>query len=312
MQAQTYTPATYTAGTVQPAVLTTPPLSAAPQPLPTSQNYVRPAKQKQGFMAQIKGTWDKLTDKAQRSWNESTDERFRRYFGFPFNELLFGEFWGEVWTGNQLVSCSVYLSSNWLCMLAKVKDPVTHNKIPLRAQIALRDIIRIQRAITLPSMRGSAPIIQAITDPSVRADSLQVFTRDGLLHQFAYFYNYEKFLATLEHLWHQVTYAQQPAVQPSISTATPNTVPLAQYHQPPMQASQPMMQKQFPATEAHIQQPMMQAGGLPYQQQTTPPYQPQTTQPYQPQTTQPYQQQTTQPYQPQTTQLYQQNQQYRQ
>jgi len=264
MQAQTYTPATYAAGTVQPVMLTAPPTTPVPQPLPTSQNYARPPKQKKGFMASIKGTWEKFTDKAQRNWNESTDERFRRYFGFPFSELLFGEFWGEVWTGNQLVSCSVYLSTNWLCVLAKVKDPITHNKVPLRAQIALRDIIRIQRAITLPSMRGGPPIIQAITDPSVRADSLQVFTRDGLLHQFTRFYNYEKLLATLEHLWHQATIAQQPAAQPSISTAAPNTVPLAQYPQPPV------LQKQFvPATEAHLQQPMTQAGGMPYQQPMT-------------------------------------------
>lgn len=216
-------------------------------------------------MASIKGTWDKLTDKAQRcmyhnlrsattnscsAWNESTDERFRRYFGFPFSELLFGEFWGEVWSNNQLVACSVYLSTNWLCVLAKVKDPVSRQKIPLRTQIALRDIVRIQRAITLPSMRGGPPVIQAITDPTVRADSLQIFTRDGLvssnfcflsacinlffqLHQFTRFYNYEKFIATLEHLWHQATITQQPAAQHSISTATPNTVPLA-YPQPPV------------------------------------------------------------------------------
>jgi len=246
MQTQPYTPATYASGTVQPVVLTAPPLTPAPQPLPTSQNYVRPNKQK-GFMASIKGTWDKLTDQAQRAWNESTDDRFRRYFGFPFSELLYGEFWGEIWTGGQLVPCSVYLSSNWLCVLAKMKDPVTRDKIPIRAQIALRDIIRIQRAVTLPAMRAGPPIIQAVTDPAVRADSAQIFTRDGLLHQFTRFYNYENFLATLEHLWHAATLPSQPLNQPSISTAAPNVVPLAQYSQPPM------LQKQAqPATEVHL------------------------------------------------------------
>jgi len=296
MSAQSYTPATYTSGSVQPTTVTAPPLTPAPQPLPTSQNYVRPQKQKSGFMNSIKGTWEKFTEKAQRSWNESTDERFRRYFGFPFTELLFGEFWGELWTNNQLVNCSVYLSSNWLCVLAKVRDPAnSHNKFPLRVQIALRDIIRIQRAVTLPSMRGGAPIIQAITDPSVRADSLQVFTRDGMLHQFTKFYNYERMLATLEHLWHQATYSAQPGYQPSISTAAPNTTPLA-YPQPPVQTQQPALLQKLPATEAHLQQPMAQAGTAPYQQSTSP-YQQQSTTSYQQQSTSPYQQ----PYQQQTS-----------
>lgn len=43
------------------------PVGPAPQPLPTSSNYVRPAKAHKGIGASLKGAWNKATSKAQRS-----------------------------------------------------------------------------------------------------------------------------------------------------------------------------------------------------------------------------------------------------
>lgn len=249
-----YTPATYTSGTVQPVYLTAPPVGFVPVALPTNAGrYAAPPKQKSSFTAGLKGAWDKLATKAQTTWNESTDDRFRKYFAFPYSEQLFGEFWGEIWTGGRLSPCSAYLSSNWLCVEAKVKDPVTRNKTPLKAQIPLGNIIRVQRAVTLPSMSGGVPVIQAVSDPTVRADSVQIFTRDGMIHQFTHLFNFEKFLATLEYLWHGATAnASQAGGYQSQSTAFPNTVPL---HQP---AGVPIVvTKEYQPVQA---QPVTQAG----------------------------------------------------
>jgi hypothetical protein len=248
-----YTPATYTAGTIQPVYLTAPPVGFVPVALPTSAGRVAPPKQKGSFTAGLKGAWDKFSTKAQATWNESTDDRFRKYFAFPYSEQLFGEFWGEIWTGGHLSPCSAYLSTNWLCVEAKVKDPITRNKLPLKAQIPLNSIIRVQRAVTLPSMSGGAPVIQAVSDPAVRADSVQIFTRDGLMHQFTHFYNFEKFLATLEYLWHAATSTatQAGGAYQSQSTALPNTVPL---HQP---LHQPTITKEYEPVQT---QPTTQAG----------------------------------------------------
>jgi hypothetical protein len=234
--------------------LSAPPAGFVPQPLPTSGTaVVRPVKQKKGLTAGLKNAWDKATAKAQTAWNSQTDDRFRKYFGFPYTEQLFGEFWGEIWSGGQMAPCSVYLSSNWICIEAKTKDPVTRTKMALKTQISIRDIIRIQRACSLPSMSGGSSIIQPVTDPSVKTDSLQVFTRDGMLHQFGRFFNYEKFVATLEYLWHTATQSQGTQAggyQPVISTAAPNTVPL----------HQPTLVKQYQPAQAVVHPPT----GTPY------------------------------------------------
>jgi len=208
-----YTPTTYVVETV-PRPLLSAPVGPPPAPLPSSQNYVRPVKQKQSFGAKLGAAWDKLTVKAERSWNEQADERFRRYFGFPYTEELYGEFWGEVWTGGQIVPCSVYLSSNFVCIEAKIRDPATRTKLPLKFHFSLSDIVNVQRAIALPASHGGTPVIQPVTDPSVRADSLQVFTRDGRLHQFAAFYNYDKFVSTLDYLWRLHSTSSQAGGQP--------------------------------------------------------------------------------------------------
>jgi len=247
----TYTPATYASGTVQPTYLATPPTAYVPQPLPQSTStIVRPPKQKKGFTAGLRDAWDKVTAKAENSWNESTDDRFRKYFGFPYTEALYGEFWGEVWSGGNFFPCSVYLSSNWVCIESKIKDPVTRTKTPLKAQFMLRDIIRIQRAVSLPSMRGGVPVIQPVSDPTVRSDSIQIFTRDGMMHQFGRFFNYDKFVATLEYLWHASnnTSTQAGGYQ-SLSAGLPNTVPL---HQPVLQKEYQPAQTTQPTTQAGV------------------------------------------------------------
>jgi len=201
------------------------PSGYVPQPLPISEGYYRPPKQG-SFTSSVRNAWDKLTVKAERSWNESTDDRFRRYFGFPFTELLYGEFWGEVWSGGQLRSCSIYLSTNWLCMVAKVKDPNTFNKIPIKAQFLLSDIIRVQRAITLaPADPRAGPIIKPVDDPNIRPSSVIICTSDGKMHQFANFFNYEKFMATLEYLWHSASQRQQQAGGYRPTSYSPATAP---------------------------------------------------------------------------------------
>jgi len=221
----TYVPQTYNVP-IQPVAIPVP-VGPAPQPLPSSAGYVVPPKQQTGITASMRSAWDKLTSKAERAWNEETDARFRRYFSFPYTELLYGEFWGEVFTGGNFTPCSVYLSSNWLCIQSKVKDAF-HNKLPMLAKFSLRDIVRIQPAIALPSMRGGPPVIQPVVDLSVRPDSVQIFTRDGMVHQFARFYNYEKFVATLNYLWHASTtsYQQQAGGQPSPIYSAPLTQPV--------------------------------------------------------------------------------------
>jgi len=232
----TYTPQTYVSGTVQPVVVSALPVGPPPQPLPSSAGYVAPPNKK-GFTSSIRTAWDKLTSKAEIAWNEQTDERFRKYFGFPYSEQLYGEFWGEVWTGGQLTPCSVFISANWLCISAKVRDAYTHAKLPMKAQILLSDIIRVQPAIALPASRGGAPVIQALNDPSIRPDSLQVFTRNGMAHQFANFFNFDKFVSTLEYLWHSSTLSIQSSDQPYLQPA-PGTL-----NQPtPLMMSQPLSQ----------------------------------------------------------------------
>jgi len=198
---QSYTPQTHTTVTyVQEYNV---PAGPAPMPLPTSSTYVRPPKQRKGISGRIGDAFSRVSQRAQNSWNEATDERFRRYFGFPFTEQLYGEFWGEVWTGGQLHSCSVYVSSNYCCLLYKHKDTSTRDKTHIKAVIPLRDITYLQRAVCLPTVSGGTPVIQPITDPSVRPDSLQIFTSDGKMHQFCKFYNYDRFIYTLDYLWRQ-------------------------------------------------------------------------------------------------------------
>lgn len=179
------------------------PTGSAPQPLPTSRTYVRPVKQHKGIGAGIKDAFHRASGKAQRSmffllfsfsfllsfffhiliiitaWNEATDERFRRYFSFPYDEQLFGEWWGDVWSGGELIPCSVYVSNNYLCILYKRKNPTTKDKVHIRATIALRDITFLQRACCLPAATGHTPVIQPINDPSIKADSIIVYTNDG-------------------------------------------------------------------------------------------------------------------------------------
>jgi len=212
-----YVPQTYTTGTIAPTTIITP-TGPVPQALPSSAGMNIAPKQKKSFSASLKNAWESLTAKAERTWNEQTDLRFRKYFGLPYTELLYGEFWGEVYTGGHLQACSVYLSTNWLCIESKMKDPVTRAKLQLKAQFMLRDILRIQRAVALPSLRGGPPIIQAVNDPSAAADSVIIYTRDGQIHQFARFYNYAKFVATLEYMWQLSASANnQTGVQTSTS-----------------------------------------------------------------------------------------------
>lgn len=228
--AHTYVPQTHTVTTYSEQYVL--PTGAAPQPLPTSHGYVRPAKQRKGLGAGIKDAWNKLTNKAQRSWNEATDERFRRYFGFPFTEQLYGEFWGEVWSGGQLFPCSVYVSNNYLCLLYKKKDHVTHDKIHIKHTIPLREIISYQRACILPAVTGGTPVISAVTDPSVKSDSLQIYTSDGKMHQFCRFYNYDKFMYTLEWNWKTAKTSNYtpPVNQPVTTTyAAGSAVPATTY-----------------------------------------------------------------------------------
>jgi hypothetical protein len=43
------------------------PVGAAPLPLPTSSNYVRPVKQHKGIGQSVKDVWNRMANKAQRS-----------------------------------------------------------------------------------------------------------------------------------------------------------------------------------------------------------------------------------------------------
>jgi len=228
----TYVPATYTTGTIEAAPITAP-TGPAPQPLPSSAGLVvLPKQKKTSFTDRLQNAWGSLTAKAERVWNEQTDARFRRYFGFPHQEQLFGEFWGELFTGGNIQPCSIYLSTHYVSVESKLKDRYTKVKVQVKAQFELKDIIRIQRAIALPSMRAGPPVIQPVTDPTVVTDSVLIYTRDGLVHQFARLFNYEKFVATLEYLWRSACLANQPQqaggphVPASISTVPPNTTPL--------------------------------------------------------------------------------------
>jgi hypothetical protein len=74
-----------------------------------------------------------------------------------------------------------------LCILYKKKDAVTKDKVHVKATmhvkatIALRDITYLQKAVCLPASAGGTPIIQAINDPSVKPDSIIVYTCDGMV-----------------------------------------------------------------------------------------------------------------------------------
>eukprot|EP00026_Physarum_polycephalum_P014035 Phypoly_transcript_14502.p1 GENE.Phypoly_transcript_14502~~Phypoly_transcript_14502.p1 ORF type:complete len:265 (+),score=39.67 Phypoly_transcript_14502:110-904(+) len=200
----------------------TAPSGLAPRPLPTSHNYVRPVKQHKGLSATLKDAASRFTSKAQRSWNEATDERFRRYFGFSFTEQLFGEWWGDVWTGGQLIPACCYISTNYLCILYKKKDAVTKDKVHIKATIALRDITYLQRAVCLPAAAGGTPIIQPINDPSVKSDSIIVYTCDGKMHQFCRFFNYDTFVHTLDWNWRTIKSGQTPNTVPYSTGLTAN------------------------------------------------------------------------------------------
>lgn len=196
---QTVTTTTYTTG--QSGYTTSNSSYGAPVPLPVSTGtYVRPQKQKQGLGATLMGAVNKLGARAQRAWDVQTDDRFRRYFGFPPQELLYGEFWGQIWNNGNLIPASVYLSSSHLSFLAKNKDRVTRNEQPIKVIIALRDIASVQRAHTLPTHHGPS-VIQPVFDPNVQADSLQLHTTDGMMHQLAGFFNFEKFFQMFNYLW---------------------------------------------------------------------------------------------------------------
>jgi hypothetical protein len=219
---QDYSPATYTSTTIiTTATPTELPPGPAPQPLPSSQYYTKPVKAHKGWKATLTDTWHKLTHKAERAWTEATDERFRRHFGFPFTEVLYGEFYAEVWTANRLLPCSVFISQNHLCILAKFKEPASRETAYLKHVIPLRDVVSIQKAISLPSIAGGAPVVQAVIDPNVRPDSVQVFTRDFKLHQFCHLYDYDKFYQTLDYAFHQALVTPYTPEMTTTTTTSP-------------------------------------------------------------------------------------------
>eukprot|EP01111_Echinosteliopsis_oligospora_P007296 TRINITY_DN220_c0_g1_i1.p1 TRINITY_DN220_c0_g1~~TRINITY_DN220_c0_g1_i1.p1 ORF type:complete len:251 (-),score=84.91 TRINITY_DN220_c0_g1_i1:218-970(-) len=195
--------------TVRQTTTTTYDPSFVPQALPSSNGYARttvtttrrsPAEKK-SFKQSLVGAYNKIYTKAERTWNEAVDDRFRRYFGFDFTEQLYGEFWGELWSANTLITASAYLSTHYICILAKIKDPQSRQKFPLKVVIPLRDITQIHRAIAVASTAGSGfPVIQAVTDPAVRADSVQLITRENQMHQFIRVTKYDEFLRTLNFL----------------------------------------------------------------------------------------------------------------
>lgn len=219
---------TYNVGTTaNPNPAATPigaPLGAQPRPLPTSTNYVRPVKQHHGGLKnKVMDAVSRATGKAQRSWNEATDERFRRYFGFSFEERLFGEWWSDLWSGGQIYGCSCYVSTSYLCLLFKKKDG--KEKSIVKATIALRDVTHIQRARSLPSTSGSVPVIQAINDPTVMCNAVIIYTCDGKMHQLCGFFNYDTFMHTLEWNWRTIKSNGTPSMIPENSgfpVANPN------------------------------------------------------------------------------------------
>jgi len=246
------------------------PAGPAPLALPASHGYQRQPKQKRGFGQKLGDAFSKLQTKAQQSWNEATDDRFRRYFNFPFSEQLFGEFWGEVWTNTQLIACSFYISNNYICLLYKRKDPVSHDKVHVKAVIPLCDISCIQRAICLPPASGSVPVIQACNDPTVRPDSVQLYTLDGKMHQFTKIHNYENFYNTLDYLWKSARMNARQGGQPT------QIAPQTNYAQQslPQQTSyqQPAYQQATYQQPAYQQATYTQPTVLGGQQQTTTTY----------------------------------------
>lgn len=206
------------------------PTGLAPRPLPTSRNYVRPVKQRGGLGAKLKDAASRATGRAQRTWNEATDERFRRYFNFDFTEQLYGEWWGEVWSAGQLIPCSCYISTSYLCILYKKKDAVTRDKVHIKATIALRDVTYLQKAVCLPANPGACPVIQPMNDPSVKTDSIIVYTSDGKMHQLCRFFNYDTFMHALDWNWRTIKAGRLPETTPHATGFTAT-------------ANQPMLQK---------------------------------------------------------------------
>jgi len=176
-----------------------------PTPLPVSQNYEKPKKDKQNKTSlgtKLMGAVNNAAAKAQRSWDMQTDSRFRKHFNFPFTELLYGEFWAQVWSAGQPLSCSIYLSSNYVSISAKVKD-ANKNKVPIQILIPYNTISKVQRATTAAANSGGMPTFQPVYDPRMAADAIQIFTTTGTAHQLNGFFHIDKFWQMLECLWRQ-------------------------------------------------------------------------------------------------------------
>jgi hypothetical protein len=161
----------------------------------------------------------KATEEVNKAWTEATDQRFRKAFQLPPDERLYGEYWAQCLSGTSKThSCSCYVSSNYFSFVVDLPGDKAKVMIPLK------DIVNIQRAVTISST-GPTPVIQTAADPYVRADAIQIYTRDLKLHQFFSFLHYDKAYHSLMHAWKSAQGQPQPHTSgqtqsPQLSQAT--------------------------------------------------------------------------------------------
>jgi len=186
------------------------------------------------FVNEVGRGVNRAVEEVDRAWFDATNNRFRKAFSVPMEEVLYGEFWAQCLNAGKVNSCTCYVSSNYFSFVVHIPNQ------PATVMIPMRDVVNIQRAVSLRTSSG-IPAIQTITDFNVKADALQIFTSDMKLHQFFGFLNFEKAYNSTIFTWNafkqaqqqgQVYQGQQGYPVPFQRSAQPATQPGAQYVSP--------------------------------------------------------------------------------
>jgi hypothetical protein len=173
-----------------------------------------------------------LGGSAHQTVTEQLEKDFRASFGLPGTERLWDAYSCRCVNGPAACDGWLYLSTNYASFFSRNGEQVVAFIMPLR------NIVSIQKAnatktpnaaiapqLTIAPNGGPHPS----TPGAVLPDALQIFTLDGTIHSFYYFWSFVDCYNVLDRSWRQCFQA-------------PQVVPLAMQHG----YGQPMPQ-QYPA-----------------------------------------------------------------
>jgi len=153
-----------------------------------------PTKHQGGFLGKV----ENLKLRAGEHMGIGTDSA-TRWSLYQFNEPLFGEFRAKLVNGTHGFSKGfLFVSAGHLCF-SSFTD--AQNRA-VKVAIPLRNIVKIGLAQRLRNVAGSGVVLTPLSSLSMKANALQVFTKDGVLHQFFGFRKKtEQMFNTLSHVW---------------------------------------------------------------------------------------------------------------